>query len=43
MNDEIKSNALQEALEMIDELADMIIFHAQVRENAEIMRSTEFE
>ncbi len=41
--EETYSDALKEALKTIDELADMIIFHAEVRENAEIMSSTAFE
>lgn len=33
----VNSGAAREALRMVDELADMIIFHANVRENAVIM------
>ena len=33
-----KSNSAKQAICTADELADLIIFHARVRENAEIMR-----
>ena len=34
------SEQARQALKDIDELADLIIFHAKVRENAEIMSET---
>ncbi len=36
----VNSDAAREALSTVDELADMIIFHANVRENAAIMSET---
>lgn len=36
----VGSEAAKEALRTADELADMIIFHANVRENAKIMSET---
>lgn len=36
----VNSDAAREALHTVDELADMIIFHANVRDNAELMSET---
>jgi len=36
----VNSEAAREALETIDELADMIIYHANVRENKKVMSET---
>lgn len=36
----VNSDAAREALYTVDELADMIVFHANVRENAKIMSET---
>ena len=36
----VNSDAAREALQIADELADMIIFHANVRENAKEMSET---
>lgn len=36
----VNSDAAREALHTADELADMIIFHANVRENAKVMSET---
>ena len=36
----VGSEAAREALHTADELADMIIFHANVRENAKVMSET---
>lgn len=37
---QVKTDAAKEALEIADELADMILFHARVRENSEAMMQT---
>ena len=36
----VNTEAAKEALQDVDELADMIIYHANVRENAKIMSGT---
>ncbi len=36
----VNTEAAREALNIVDELADMIIYHANVRENAKIMSKT---
>jgi len=36
----VNTEAAREALNTVDELADMIIYHANVRENAKIMSKT---
>ena len=36
----VNTEAAKEALQDVDELADMIIYHAKVRENAKIMSQT---
>ncbi|MDO4208000.1 MAG: helix-turn-helix transcriptional regulator [Lachnospiraceae bacterium] len=36
----VSSDAAREALRTVDELADMIIYHANVRENSKIMSET---
>ena len=36
--DKAKSDSTKEAIRTADELADLIIFHARVRANAEIMK-----
>lgn len=36
----VNTEAAKEALKDVDELADMIIYHAKVRENAKIMSGT---
>ena len=36
----VNTEAAKEALQDVDELADMIIYHAKVRENAKIMSGT---
>lgn len=36
----VNSDAAKDALRTVDELADMIVFHANVRENAAIMSET---
>lgn len=38
--EQVHSDAARQALAVADELADMIIFHARVRENAEAMMQT---
>lgn len=38
--EKVDTDAAREALGFIDELADMIIFHANVRENAKVMAAT---
>lgn len=38
--EEVHSDTARQALAVADELADMIIFHARVRENAEAMMQT---
>lgn len=36
----VNSDAAREALRTVDELADMIVYHANIRENAAIMSET---
>ena len=36
----VSTEAARKALQDVDELADMIIYHANVRENAKIMSQT---
>lgn len=37
---QVETDAAREALAIADELADMVLFHARVRENSEVMMQT---